>query len=189
MSEKGSLIRQQIVKTANNLFYHQGFNQTSFSDIAQEAGIPKGNFYHYFKTKEDILDCVIEQRQLSIQNMLQNIENETMQPAARVKLFINTLNTSKKGYAQYGCPIGTLISELGKNQQELKQDVSQVLLIIHDWIANQLEQTGIQHRQAIKHSKSILTRIQGAILLSQAFADKTYLQTEFQDLLDYIDNL
>lgn len=43
-------------------FYESGFEATSFAEIAKAVGISRGNFYHHFKTKDDILDAVIARR-------------------------------------------------------------------------------------------------------------------------------
>lgn len=51
LKRKGQEFRQHIVETANRLFHQRGYKQTSFSDIADTAEIPRGNFYYYFKTK------------------------------------------------------------------------------------------------------------------------------------------
>ena len=42
--------RDQIVEAADLLFYHQGFEHTSFSDIAGTVKISRGNFYYHFKS-------------------------------------------------------------------------------------------------------------------------------------------
>ena len=51
-----------IVATADDLFYRRGFDHTSFADIATAVGISRGNFYHHFKSKDDILEAVILKR-------------------------------------------------------------------------------------------------------------------------------
>ena len=54
--------RQRIIDAADDLFYRQGFEHTSFADIAASVGLSRGNFYYHFKTKDDILDAVIVKR-------------------------------------------------------------------------------------------------------------------------------
>ena len=74
MGTKGSANRQRIVEAADHLFYSRGYNQTSFSDISDETGIPRGNFYYYFKTKEDILAAVVESRLADFKQLLSHCE-------------------------------------------------------------------------------------------------------------------
>ena len=51
--------RDQIVEAADQLFYQNGYERTSFSDIAEAVHISRVNFYYHFRTKDEILDAVI----------------------------------------------------------------------------------------------------------------------------------
>ena len=68
MSDKTT--RDHIVEAADRLFYRQGYEHTSFSDIADAVRISRGNFYYHFKTKDEILDAVIGARLAGTQEML-----------------------------------------------------------------------------------------------------------------------
>jgi len=47
--------RIELLKTARDLFYELGYEQTSVQKITETVGIAKGTFYHYFHSKEDLL--------------------------------------------------------------------------------------------------------------------------------------
>ena len=51
--------KNEIIDTAEHLFAVKGYEQCSVNDILKEIGIAKGTFYHYFKSKEEVLDAVI----------------------------------------------------------------------------------------------------------------------------------
>ncbi|MGN0394500.1 MAG: TetR/AcrR family transcriptional regulator [Coprococcus sp.] len=51
--------KNEIIDTAARLFASKGYAQCSVNDILNDIGIAKGTFYHYFKSKEDVLDAVI----------------------------------------------------------------------------------------------------------------------------------
>ncbi|GGE34980.1 hypothetical protein GCM10011391_12070 [Pullulanibacillus camelliae] len=48
-------IKKEILDRAAELFLTQGYKKTSIRQIAEAAGMLKGNLYYYFKKKEDIL--------------------------------------------------------------------------------------------------------------------------------------
>ena len=48
--------RQKLLAVALELFYKDGYNKASINTIVQKAGVSKGAFYHYFASKEEILD-------------------------------------------------------------------------------------------------------------------------------------
>lgn len=52
-------IRNEILKTAKELFNEQGFNTVSTRDIAEALGISKGNLTYYFKRKEEIVEAIL----------------------------------------------------------------------------------------------------------------------------------
>ncbi|MEK5231387.1 TetR/AcrR family transcriptional regulator [Lysinibacillus sp. FSL K6-0232] len=52
--------RNEILNTAQTLFVTKGYMKTTINDILQAIGIAKGTFYHYFKSKEEVLDAIIE---------------------------------------------------------------------------------------------------------------------------------
>ena len=54
--------KQELLDTAQSLFYQKGYDNTSVADVIDAVGIAKGTFYHYFKSKEDLLDRIIERQ-------------------------------------------------------------------------------------------------------------------------------
>lgn len=50
----------EIIDVAMQLFYTRTYEQTSVQDIIDTIGIAKGTFYHYFKSKEELLDAIIQ---------------------------------------------------------------------------------------------------------------------------------
>ncbi len=52
--------KNEFLDTAQRLFYSQGYDQTSVSAIIDHMGVSKGTFYHYFESKEQLLDNLIE---------------------------------------------------------------------------------------------------------------------------------
>ncbi|MDD4074567.1 MAG: TetR/AcrR family transcriptional regulator [Eubacteriales bacterium] len=52
--------RNEILDAANALFSQKGFDDTSVNDILGAIGIAKGTFYYYFKSKEEVMDALVE---------------------------------------------------------------------------------------------------------------------------------
>lgn len=52
--------KNELLDTAQELFFTQGYEQTTVETIIQKVGVSKGTFYYYFKSKEDLLDALIE---------------------------------------------------------------------------------------------------------------------------------
>ena len=56
--KNGVDLRQKIIDTAWELFYKNGYENTTVNDIIREVGTSKGGFYYYFKAKEDLLNSL-----------------------------------------------------------------------------------------------------------------------------------
>ena len=52
--------KNEIIDTAQNLFMTKGYSACSVAEIIDAIGIAKGTFYHYFKSKEDVLDAIVD---------------------------------------------------------------------------------------------------------------------------------
>jgi AcrR family transcriptional regulator len=60
ISKNYDVRRQEFLDTAQELFYSNGYDQTSISMILEKVGVAKGTFYHYFDSKTDLLNTLID---------------------------------------------------------------------------------------------------------------------------------
>ncbi|HEY9201583.1 MAG TPA: TetR/AcrR family transcriptional regulator [Gammaproteobacteria bacterium] len=187
MGTKGSVNRRRIVEAADQLFYSRGYNQTSFSDISDETGIPRGNFYYYFKTKEDILAAVMDQRLDEFQQVLSACEQSSEQPLQRLLCLLHFPLQKQDEVLHYGCPIGTLSAELAKQQQV---DISRARLtavfdLMKHWIEQQLVEMG-QAPRASDIAMNLLAKMQGVIMIANVYNDAAFLQKGIDEIQHWL---
>ena len=60
--------RARILKASTRLFAEEGFDAARVSRIAEEAGVNKALIYYYFKSKEAILDCIMDELFAALQS-------------------------------------------------------------------------------------------------------------------------
>lgn len=180
-----STTREQIVEAADRLFYRQGFEHTSFSDIAEEVRISRGNFYYYFKTKDEILEAVIEQRLADRRDLLARWEAEGESPAERIRCFISILITNKTDIKRYGCPLGTLSSELAKLNHEAQGEAKKLFTLFRTWLRRQFEQAG-RKMDADALALHVLAHSQGVATLANAYRDEQFIRREVQEINDWL---
>ncbi|MFJ5790109.1 TetR/AcrR family transcriptional regulator [Lysinibacillus sp. NPDC097162] len=58
--------RNEILDVADKLFGQKGFDGTSTNEILEKVGIARGTLYYHFKSKEDIMDALIERYTVQI---------------------------------------------------------------------------------------------------------------------------
>lgn len=75
-----------IEDAAKELFIKQGFHATSMRDIAKSAGVSLGNLYNYYRTKEAMLESIINKYLVVIDRKIKNIFDEIDEPLERETL-------------------------------------------------------------------------------------------------------
>lgn len=59
MKKQTTDTRQHIIDVARAIITHKGYSAVGLSEIVQAAGIPKGSFYYYFKSKEEFAEALL----------------------------------------------------------------------------------------------------------------------------------
>lgn len=183
-----STTRDQIVTAADELFYQKGFEHTSFKHIAEAVAISRGNFYYHFRTKDEILDAVIQLRLARTREMLADWEAEGSTPRERIACFIRILIRNRARIKLYGCPVGTLASELAKLDHGALKDANRLFTLFREWLADQFRQLG-RAADADELAMHLLARSQGVATLASAFHDEAFIQQEVRQMCDWLDQV
>lgn len=177
--------RDHIVEAADQLFYRQGYEHTSFSDIADVVQISRGNFYYHFKTKDEILDAVINARLANTRSMLEQWEVDGKTPADRIRSFIHILIANRADIKRYGCPVGTLCSELAKLSHAAQGEANKLFTLFRTWLRRQFTLLG-RAADADALAMHLLARSQGVATLASAFHDEKFIRQEVQQMDEWL---
>jgi TetR/AcrR family transcriptional regulator, transcriptional repressor for nem operon len=175
-----SATRTEIVAAADGLFYRQGYEHTSFADISEAVNISRGNFYYHFKTKDEILDAVIVARLQKTQTMLDRWEEIGETPQARILSFIHILIANRADIKRYGCPVGTLTTELAKLGHAAQAEANNLFSLFRLWLRGQFDLLGCRNADSL--ALHILVRSQGIATLANAFKDDAFIRREVADI-------
>lgn len=177
--------RDHIVEAADQLIYRQGYEHTSFSDIAGAVNISRGNFYHHFKSKDEILDAVIALRLENTQKMLAQWEIDEPRAADRIRCFIYILIVNKAKIKRYGCPVGTLCTELAKLDHPSQAEANKLFTLFRTWLRKQFTLLG-RAADAAELAMHLLARSQGVATLANAFHDEKFIAQEVQQMCAWL---
>jgi len=123
---RGNSTREKILKAAAGLFHEFGYNGTSVQDIVSEANVPKGSFYNYFKSKEELAIAASDAFYPHALALLE-LEN-TSSPVGRLrKYFRLTLKEMQRYHYVRGCLVGNFASEITNATPALKERITQHL--------------------------------------------------------------
>lgn len=177
--------RDHIIKAADLLFYRQGYDHTSFSDIADAVQISRGNFYYHFKSKDEILDAVIDARLANTRKMLEQWEIEGKNPADRIRSFIHILIANRTDIKRYGCPVGTLCTELAKLNHASQAEANMLFKLFRTWLRRQFTLLG-READADELAMHLLARSQGVATMANAFHDEKFITREVKQMCDWL---
>ncbi|MGI6271975.1 MAG: TetR/AcrR family transcriptional regulator [Anaerohalosphaeraceae bacterium] len=82
--------RSRILQTARTLYSAHGCDTTTLEDIITAAGITKGAFYHYFKSKESLCEAVMDQVIEDYQQLAATLNNDA-EPIDQLREMITKL--------------------------------------------------------------------------------------------------
>lgn len=187
MPDSGKSNKALIVETANKLVYIKGFNQTSFADIADELGLSKGNLHYHYRSKDELLTAIVEHRLADIRAQLERWTEQYTAPVDRLKRFVKMVQVSEAEIVRYGCPMGSLNAELGKDQPLQQQQARQMFDQYRDWLEACFKQLGLKNSKGL--ANHLLAMVQGAALMAYIYADGKLLKKECLAVNDWIDSL
>jgi TetR/AcrR family transcriptional repressor of nem operon len=179
--------RMRLLQSAVKLTHRHGFRTTSLADIAQEAKVPIGNVYYYFKTKDEIGEAIVEQRMLEFRALQQQCETA---PSAKERLvaFVQNTFANRDVLVRSGCPFGTLYSELHKEGGALASKADVLFSEPLAWLQDQFRAAGQGHRSR-ELAVHLFSALQGVAVLAHGSRDPGLVVMETVRLTHWLRSL
>ena len=187
-TSRGDSTRKKILMAAVGLFHEFGYNATSVQDIVKSAKVPKGSFYNYFKSKEELAIAASDVFYSVVLGLL-DVEN-TSSPVGRLRKFFRlTLKEMQRYNYVRGCLVGNFASEITSATPALKQRIAEHLDEATRRVSvliTQAQETGeIDSSLPTKDlSRFILNSLYGAIFRSKTDGSKQPMKLLQQFALD-----
>jgi len=176
--------RERLLEAAKVLIYRQGLAQTTLADIAQESGVPLGNVYYYFKSKDEIATAVVEDYKAAIIDSLQQLEQCQADPKERLVWFIKRVASFKEEIADRGCRVGSLCQELNKDATPLASKADDIIEAEVKWATAQFKLLG--RKDAGDLAVQLIATLQGISLLGNALKSPAVIGRQVTLLCDWV---
>jgi TetR/AcrR family transcriptional regulator, transcriptional repressor for nem operon len=184
---QGALKRQRLIESARRMIYQQGVERTTLADVATGADVAVGNIFYYFRTKDELVDAIVEGYSGEGAELLARLDRRRT-PRARLKGLVEELDATRDSIAQYGCKIGTLASELNKRCGTEASAGSQELLgSVVDWAERQFREMGQPDARDL--AVTLIAAYQGITVLTHSLRDPDLMHRQSRRLLRWIDDL
>lgn len=190
-SASDSNSRLRMVKVASDLFHKQGVHATSPDEIIEASRTGKGQFYHYFKSKEGIVHAVLESHLDAIKAGSGPIKYEINSWKDLEKWFNSHVDWQMTFGMTRGCPIGTVANEITEEDELIRQDVNLILeLIKYKLAAFFIREKAKGHLRKDADEERLadfcIATLQGAMLVGKIRRNKRPVEMAFREALQHL---
>ena len=176
--------REAIMSAASRLMHLKGYKATSVDDVLRESGVGKGNFYHYFRSKEDLGYAILDQVITSfVRDTLEPCFSDPAgQPLVQMRCFLDhLLQAQRVRNCVGGCPMGNLASELSDVHEGFRARLAQVFSAWQERFTQALHEARRQGEvgedcrpEAVAHF--LVASLEGSILMAKVTKDITVME-------------
>jgi AcrR family transcriptional regulator len=175
MTRRGRASRERIVERAAELFAERGIAGTSVDEVLAAAKAGKGQFYHYFRSRDELAAAAVGHRCAQVLATLTQSLGDVSSLAGLEQALAGFIN----GFEQTGlpgCPIGTLATEVACRNEDARLQAAAGFDAWEQLLADvlgRMRQHGELRADASPASLAtgLLASIEGGMVLSQTRKD------------------
>jgi AcrR family transcriptional regulator len=176
---RGRASRERIVEHAAGLFAERGVAGTSLDEVLAAAGAGKGQLYHYFRGRDELVEAAVAHRCTQVVAGLTRAL-ETVSSLAGLEKALAGFVAGFEQMGLPGCPIGTLATEVAGRNESAREQAAAGFDAWEQLFADALER--MRERGELRSDASpaalataLLASIEGGMALSQARKDAASL--------------
>lgn len=185
--------KQKILLKGAELVHLKGYNNTGLKEILDYAGVPKGSFYFYFKSKEEFGLELLEFHFSFFRKLIVHYFNNTeIDPVNRIKLFFKDFKSLMLSQqCKLGCPIGNIIQEMSSINDNFREKLTSFYKELIGTLNNSLKEAQdngeiSDNLDTYKISEFIINSWQGSIMEMKLLRDIKPLELFEQIVLNNI---
>src|ERR1700722_20302633 len=181
--------RAELVRAAAGLLHEQGYQRTTFANVATRADVPLGNVYYYFKTKEALTEAVIASHEALLGVLFASWADAHEEPRIRLRCLVRAPLDSADSVIQFGCPHGSLCQELEKLGPDapLAKAGARLLAVHIDWAEEQFRAHGCTPRESRALAADLVAAVQGTMLVAHTMRSRDLLKHHLRRVERWLD--
>ena len=181
--KKGEESRQRLIKCAAELFWQNGYSATGISEILKQTGLPKGSFYFYFKSKDELAVAITEYYQ---EILLEQFQASSQQKdwESFIEEIFDYLFQRTNGQNFFGCPYAVMGMETALSKPQVAIAFMEGLKKLNTIFYTVLLQSGFSKNHAEILSQRLLSVYQGELLLGRISGDISYLKNARKNMIE-----
>ncbi len=188
--------QERLLDAAQQLMLAKGFVATTVDEICEAAGVTKGSFFHYFKSKEDLGKVVLERFcQVRLQLMQESPSQKKKDPLERVYGWVDfAIEMSKSPMAKNGCLLGNFAQELSDTHPAMRSLCAQRFTEWAVLLKQELDEAKVKHLPKSRLDTESLAEhfiaiIEGALIIAKAKQDMGIVEKSLRHFRRYLESL
>ncbi len=181
--KKGEESRQRLIECAAELFWKNGYSATGISEILKQTGLPKGSFYFYFKSKDDLATAVTEYYQKILLEQFRSSSQGNDWESFIEEIF-DYLFGRATGQTFAGCPYAVMGMETALSKPAVASVFMEGLKKFEQIFQEVLLYSGLSPDHAKILSQRMLSIYQGYLLLGRISNNTFFLKNARKNMLE-----
>jgi TetR/AcrR family transcriptional repressor of nem operon len=176
--------KSHLIETGKKIFLEKGYGNAGIEGILQAAGVPKGSFYYYFKSKEDFGLQVLDSFGATYHETLAKfLDDESLSPLDRLRHFFEArIERLESQECRSGCLVGNLSQEMADHSEAFRLRLEEIFEGSVDRLVGTLRQAQeaaeiSTHLDVRELAEFWLNSWQGAILRAKTMRSTAPLRT------------
>ena len=194
--ERSSDTKERLVDTAAKLMHARGFNDVGVQEICATAGVQKGSFYHFFKSKGDLAAAALDKHWTEARNQYWRLAfGEDVAPLDRIRRFFQMAyfyfkQAQDDGTGIWGCPFGNAALELAAQNDAISEKVSIVFSDATSFLRQAIEDAArrgdIETQDPEQSAESLWAFYEGILLVAKARRDPEVIRRLGQNAIQFL---
>jgi TetR/AcrR family transcriptional repressor of nem operon len=185
--------KEQILDAASKLIHVRGFKNTSVDDILKETGVGKGNFYYYFKSKDELGYAILDRKfsQITTELIEKSFVSEK-DPWEQIGDFLDAQVTrTRQNGCTGGCLLGNLAVELSDIHEEFRRRLDSAFRNVRARIETALTQAKARgtlrpDADIARLAHFIVAGFEGALMMGKLHKDPAVVEGIVEEVKDHL---
>jgi len=178
IKQRGQVVADKILDTAERLFFKQGYNITGINQVIEEADIAKASLYKHFDSKTDLLLAYLQRTHIRWFDKLGAYVDKVADPKEKLLALFDYHRERqlKNGYS--GCRFIKANDEAGMSDERILSEIQKAEQHLKDFIADLVNNSGHQKLLTDKElTELIFMVLDGGIVSASIFKQANDLQS------------
>ncbi|MFI8770031.1 TetR/AcrR family transcriptional regulator [Streptomyces sp. NPDC053792] len=184
--------RERILAAARTLMLSRGYSALGVAEICAAAGVPKGSFYYFFASKEELALAVVEEHWAEQRTTWTRALDGDVPPLGRLRrLYESTEAELRAGRescgAVTGCLLGNLALELSTRTESVRERLREIfdeqVALVAGTVAEALARGEVTVADTGAAARALVAQLEGRVLLAKLYDDPGRLDALWADSL------